>query len=107
DEKFRRTRQNLQYFSVTSSTGSPVDLSRLVTVEEALSPSSIARLNRQRVVTISAGLPPNASEADALAKLEGYVRELNLPAEYSSGAQGQSKELQRAYSAFLYAFMLS
>jgi len=32
---------------------------------------------------------------------------LNLPAEYSSGVQGQSKELQRAYNAFLYAFLLS
>ena len=69
--------------------------------------SSIARLNRQRVVTISSSLPPNASESDALAKLQTYIRELNLPAEYTSGVQGQSKELQRAYDAFLYAFMLS
>src|SRR5207244_435208 len=52
DERFRRTRQNLQYFTVSSSKGNPVDLSRLVTMQEARSPSSIARLNRQRVVTI-------------------------------------------------------
>jgi HAE1 family hydrophobic/amphiphilic exporter-1 len=107
DEKFRRTRQNLAYFTVSSSKGVPVDLSRVVTLQETRSPSSIARLNRQRVVTISSSLPPNASESDALAKLQGYIRDLNLPAEYSSGVQGQSKELQRAYDAFLYAFMLS
>jgi len=107
DEKFRRTRQNLQYFTVSSSNGNPVDLSRLVTMQEARSPSSIARLNRQRVVTISSSLPPNSSESDALAKLQTFVRDLNLPAEYSSGVQGQSKELQRAYNAFLYAFLLS
>jgi HAE1 family hydrophobic/amphiphilic exporter-1 len=107
DEKFRRTRENLQYFTVSSSNGNPVDLSRLVTMVEARSPSSIARLNRQRVVTISSSLPPNTSESDALAKLETYVRDLKLPAEYSTGVQGQSKELQRAYDAFLYAFLLS
>lgn len=107
DEKFRRTRENLQYFTVSSSSGIPVGLERLVTIEESRSPSSIARLNRQRVVSVSAGLPPNSSESDALAKLQQYVRELNMPAEYSSGVQGQSKELQKAYNSFLYAFLLS
>ena len=107
DEKFRRSRNNLPLFTVSSTNGAPVDLSRVVKVEEARSPSSIARLNRQRVVTISSGLPPNTSESDALVKLQDYVKELNLPAEYSSGVQGQSKELQRAYSSFLLAFLLS
>ncbi|MEQ1922005.1 MAG: efflux RND transporter permease subunit [Pyrinomonadaceae bacterium] len=107
DEKFRRTRENLQYFTVASNKGEPVGLERLVTLQEARSPSSISRLNRQRVVTISSSLPPNTSEADALTKLEGYVKELNLPSEYSSGVQGQSKELQRAFDSFLLAFLLS
>ncbi|MBK8302156.1 MAG: efflux RND transporter permease subunit [Chloracidobacterium sp.] len=107
DEKFRRTRENLQYFTVASNKSDPVALDRLVTAQEARSPSSIARLNRQRVVTISSSLPPNTSEADALTKLEGYVKELNLPSEYATGVQGQSKELQRAFDSFLLAFLLS
>jgi HAE1 family hydrophobic/amphiphilic exporter-1 len=107
DEKYRRTRNNLADFTVTSSKGTPVDLSRVVTIQEGRSPSSIQRLNRQRVVTVSASVPPNASESDALAKVQQYVQQRNLPAEYSSGVQGQSKELQRAYNAFLYAFLLS
>lgn len=107
DEKFRRSRENLQYFTVSSTNGAPVDLERLVTAQEANSPSSISRLNRQRVVTISSSLPPNTSEADALVKLQGFIRDLNLPAEYTSGVQGQSKELQRAYNSFLLAFLLS
>jgi HAE1 family hydrophobic/amphiphilic exporter-1 len=107
DERFRRSRNNLPFFTVTSTTGVPVDLSRVVTIVDARGPSSIARLNRQRVVTISSSLPQNASESDALAKLQQYVQDLNLPAEYSSGVQGQSKELQKAYGSFLYAFLLS
>ncbi len=107
DEPYRRTRDNLRYFTVTSSKGTPVGLERLVTIDEGLSPSSIARLNRQRVVTISSGLPPNSSEADALAKLQSLIKDLNLPPEYTTGVTGQSKELQRAYQAFLLAFLLS
>lgn len=107
DEPFRRTRKNLEYFTVASSKGGTVGLEKVVKIEEGLSPSSISRLNRQRVVTISSSLPPNASESDALTKLEGYVKEMNLPAEYSTGVTGQSKELQRAYQSFLLAFLLS
>ncbi|CAN5775802.1 efflux RND transporter permease subunit [soil metagenome] len=107
EEEYRRDRNNLQYFTVASATGSPVGLEKLVKIEESTSPSSISRLNRQRQVTISAGLPPNTSESDALKKMEAYAKELNLPAEYRTGVTGQSKELERAYNAFLYAFLLS
>jgi len=107
DEQFRRTRENLRLFTVSSSKGEPVPLDRLVTAEESLSPSSIQRLNRQRVVTISSGLPPNASESDALAHLKELVKSLNMPPEYASGVTGQSKELERAYSSFMLAFLLS
>ena len=107
DEEYRRDRSNLNYFTVLSSSGSPVGLEKLVKIEEGTSPSSISRLNRQRQITISAGLPPNTSESDALEKLQGYAAELNLPAEYNTGVTGHSKEFQRAYQSFLYAFLLS
>ena len=107
DEPFRRDRSNLRYFTLNSASGIPVSLERLVKIKDGTSPSSINRLNRQRQVTISAGLPPNTSESDALAKLQTYAAQLNLPPEYLTGVTGQSKELNRAYSAFLYAFLLS
>ena len=133
DEQFRRSRESLRYFTVSASPGGQpaeaalsataqtgstgvartatgsvqVPLEQLVKIQNGLSPASIARLNRQRQVTVSASIPPGGSESDALAKLQTYVNELNLPAEYSAGVTGQSKELQRAYGAFLYAFLLS
>ncbi len=107
EEKFRRDRSNFRYFTVASSNGGTVDLERVVKIDEGVSPSSINRLNRQRQVTVSAGLPPNTSESDAIAKLERFADELNMPAEYLTGVTGQSKELQKAYEAFLYAFLLS
>lgn len=107
DEQYRRDRSYMSLFTVASTNGGTVGLDRLVRLDEGLSPSSISRLNRLRQVTVSAGLPPNTSESDALAKLESYVEGLNMPAEYVTGVTGQSKELNRAYQSFLYAFLLS
>jgi HAE1 family hydrophobic/amphiphilic exporter-1 len=107
DEPFRRTRDSLQYFTVASSNGGTVGLEKLVRLEEGLSPASISRLNRQRQVTISASLPPNASESDALAVLEKHAASLNMAQEYRTGVTGQSQELQRAYESFMLAFLLS
>lgn len=107
EEEYRRDRSNFRYFTVASSNGGTVDLERVVKINEGVSPSSINRLNRQRQVTVSAGLPPNASESDAVAKLQQFADDLNMPAEYLTGVTGQSKELQKAYEAFLYAFLLS
>jgi HAE1 family hydrophobic/amphiphilic exporter-1 len=61
EEQFRRDRSNFKYFTVGSSNGGTVDLERVVKINEDTSPSSINRLNRQRQVTVSAGLPPNTS----------------------------------------------
>jgi HAE1 family hydrophobic/amphiphilic exporter-1 len=107
DEPFRRTRDSLQYFTVSSSNGGTVGLEKLVRLEEGLSPASISRLNRQRQVTISASLPPNSSESDAIAVLERHVASMNMAQEYRTGVTGQSQELQRAYESFMLAFLLS
>jgi len=107
EEAYRRDRSNFRYFTVGSSKGGTVDLERVIKIDEGVSPSSINRLNRQRQVTVSAGLPPNASESDAVAKMEKFAADLKMPAEYVTGVTGQSKELAKAYDAFLYAFLLS
>ncbi|MGI8849993.1 MAG: efflux RND transporter permease subunit [Pyrinomonadaceae bacterium] len=107
EESFRRTRDSLQYFTVASSNGGTIGLEKLVRLEEGLSPAAINRLNRQRQVTISASLPPNASESDALVVLQRHAASLNMPQEYRTGVTGQSQELNRAYDSFMLAFLLS
>jgi hydrophobic/amphiphilic exporter-1 (mainly G- bacteria), HAE1 family len=107
EEQYRRDRNNFKYFTVGSTNGGVVDLERVVKIDEGTAPTSISRLNRQRQVTVSAGLPPNTSESDAIAKMQQFAAELNMPAEYVTGVTGQSKELQKAYESFMYAFLLS
>ncbi len=106
-EAFRRDRNNFRFFTVGSSNGGVVDLERVVRINEGLAPTSISRLNRQRQITVSAGLPPNASESDAIAKMQRMAADLNMGPEYITGVTGQSKELQKAYESFMYAFLLS
>ena len=105
EEQYRRDRSNFKYFTVGSSNGGTVDLERVVKINEGVAPSSISRLNRQRQVTVSAGLPPNTSEADAVAQMQKFADELQMPAEYTTGVTGQSKELEKAYHAFLLSFV--
>ncbi len=107
DERFRRTRDSLQYFTVPSANGGTIGLEKLVKIEESRSPASISRLNRQRQVTVSSSLGEGASESAALAKIEQYAKEMNMGPEYVTGVTGQSKELNRAYDSFMYAFLLS
>jgi hydrophobic/amphiphilic exporter-1 (mainly G- bacteria), HAE1 family len=107
EERFRRDRNNFKFFTVQSSNGGTVELERVVKITEGTAPTSVNRLNRQRQVTVSAGLPPNASESDAVTKMQRYATELNMGPEYVTGVTGQSKELQKAYEAFMYAFLLS
>jgi len=106
-EEFRRTRENLSNFTVTSASGGTVGLEKLVRLEEGESPASIDRLNRQRQVSVSASLAPNGSESDGLVAVQNYAKELNMEAGYRTGVTGQSKELQRANTSFMVAFLLS
>ena len=107
DEPFRRNRADLKNFTVSSSKGGLISLDQLVTLKEDKSAASIARLNRQRQVTISASVAPTTSEADAVKTLQKYAQELNMGPEYQTGVTGQSKELARAVNSFALAFLLS
>ncbi|MFL6210587.1 MAG: efflux RND transporter permease subunit [Pyrinomonadaceae bacterium] len=107
EEEYRRSRDSLKDFTVASSTAGAVSLDKLVSLEEGNSPASIDRLNRQRQVTVSAGVAPGASESDAVAAMQRYVGELKMEPGYRTGVTGQSKELARANQSFMLAFLLS
>jgi HAE1 family hydrophobic/amphiphilic exporter-1 len=107
DEPYRRTRQDMKNFTVTSSKGGLVSLDQLVSFQEGKSAASIARLNRQRQVTVTASVAPTTSEGDAVRTIQGYAQELNMGPEYQTGVTGQSRELARAVNSFALAFLLS
>jgi HAE1 family hydrophobic/amphiphilic exporter-1 len=105
-QEFRTSTDALSQLTVASKNG-PVTLNQVVRIRPGTAPSSIDRLNRQRQVTISANLLPGGSQADVLAKLDEFTKELNVAPGYSSAAVGQSKELARTAYYFLLAVSLT
>ena len=84
-----------------------VRLDNLVKVERTNSASRIDRLDRQRQVSLRAQIAPGYALADRLEALNQAVREMNLPVEYSTSISGRGRELERTFTEFLWAFLLS
>jgi HAE1 family hydrophobic/amphiphilic exporter-1 len=84
-----------------------VRLDNLVHVESAQSASRIDRLDRQRQVSLRAQIAPGFALADRLEALNQSIREMNLPAEYSTSVSGRGRELERTFNQFIWAFLLS
>lgn len=104
---FRSDLEGLKRMIVPSSKLGYVTLDRLVNVTEGTGPSSIERVNRQRQVTLLANTKPGGSAATIQTAIDQAVKELNLPAGYTTGYVGQSKEMGKAGMYFLLAIMLS
>ncbi len=84
-----------------------VPLESVIRIDEEKSASRIDRLDRQRVASLRAGVGPGYALADRLEALRGAVKEMNLPPEYTSSVRGRGAELERTFSEFIAAFILS
>ena len=84
-----------------------VRLDNLVKLVSGQSPARIDRLDRQRVASLRAGVAPGYALADRLEALRGAVREMDLPAAYTSSVRGRGAELERTFAQFILAFALS
>jgi HAE1 family hydrophobic/amphiphilic exporter-1 len=104
---FRTDVEGLQRLVVPSSKLGLVSLDRLVKVQEGTGPSSVDRVNRQRQVTLLANTRPGGSATSITAEIDRFVKEMNLPAGYSTGYVGQSKELGKSLFYFALAISLS
>ncbi|MEJ7619060.1 MAG: efflux RND transporter permease subunit, partial [Pyrinomonadaceae bacterium] len=62
---------------------------------------------RQRQVSLRAGVAPGFALADRLEALRGAAQELNMPATYTTTVSGRGRELERTFTEFIFAFMLS
>jgi len=104
---FRTSEEGLARMIVPSSKIGWVTLDTVVKGTPGTGPASIDRVNRQRQVTILANTKPGGSAANIQAGINETVAAMNLPAEYTTGYVGQSKEMGRAGFYFLMAIMLS
>jgi HAE1 family hydrophobic/amphiphilic exporter-1 len=105
--EYRENTDLLNQLTVPTSRGGTVELSKVVTLEEGTSPSSIDRINRQRQVTITASVAQGGSETEALQSLYDAAASIGMEPGYTTGVTGQSKQLGQANYYFMLAFVLS
>jgi HAE1 family hydrophobic/amphiphilic exporter-1 len=92
---------------VPSSRGGLVRLDNLVNITRETSPSRIDHLDRERQVSLRASVAPGFALADRIEALRGSFAQMNLPAAYTSTVAGRARELERTFTEFIWAFILS
>jgi HAE1 family hydrophobic/amphiphilic exporter-1 len=106
-EKDRNDPALIEKLYVATGSGGVVPLSNLATVEAGQTASRIDRLDRQRMVSMRAGVAPGYALADRLQALNDAVAQMDLPAGYSTRVSGRGRELEQTFNEFVWAFILS
>ena len=103
----RSTATAIGRLTVPSAAVGSVPLENIASFAPGTAPAEIHRLNRQRQVTIYAGLLPGTSQTPAMEAIQGAADAQNMGPGYTTRFAGRSKELGRAAQNFLIAFVLS
>jgi HAE1 family hydrophobic/amphiphilic exporter-1 len=106
-EADRRDPDTISRIYVPRANGEMVRLDSVVALEEARSPSRVDRLDRQRQANVRAGVAPGFALADRLQALREAANSLGMPATYTTAVSGRGRELERTFSEFGWAFLLS
>jgi HAE1 family hydrophobic/amphiphilic exporter-1 len=97
----------ISHLYVPSSRGGLVRLDNLVNIKRDTSPSRIDRLDRERQVSVRASVAPGYALADRIEALRKATAEMNLPQAYTTSVSGRARELERTFTEFIWAFILS
>ncbi len=103
----RASADAIRQLTVPSSRLGSVPLDNLARLTPGSAPSEISRLNRQRQVTVFAGLLAGVSQTPAMTAISAAADGLEMGPGYSTRFAGRSRELGRAAQNFLLAFGLS
>ncbi|HEX3282057.1 MAG TPA: efflux RND transporter permease subunit [Pyrinomonadaceae bacterium] len=107
DERDRSDVATIQRLYVPSSRGGLVRLDNLVKIKRDTSPSRIDRLDRERLAAVRASVAPGYALADRIEALRAAAADMHLPAAYSTTVSGRARELERTFTEFIWAFILS
>jgi HAE1 family hydrophobic/amphiphilic exporter-1 len=103
----RNDEETISRLYVPSTKVGLVSMENLVTLKRSDSSSRIDRMDRQRQVSLRAGVAPGFALADRVEALRAEVARMNLPASYSTAVSGRARELERTFTEFIIAFLLS
>jgi HAE1 family hydrophobic/amphiphilic exporter-1 len=94
---------------VPRQNGGLARLDNVVELVPTKTASRIDRLDRQRQVSLRAAVnrEQGYAQADRIAALRAEVEKMGLPTGYSTRVSGRARELERTFTEFLWAFLLS
>jgi hydrophobic/amphiphilic exporter-1 (mainly G- bacteria), HAE1 family len=107
DERFRDDPAVIQRLYVSRADGNLVRLDSLVSIETGEGPSRVDRVDRQRQVSLRAGIAPGFGLADRIVAMREAAAGLGMPQAYSVSVAGRGRELERTFVEFGWAFLLS
>lgn len=107
NERDRDDPRTLGRLYVPSARGGLIRLDNLVQIKRENSPSRIDRLDRQRQVSLRTSVAPGYALADRIEALRRAAAEMNMPASYTTAISGKGRELERTFTEFIWAFLLS
>ncbi len=103
--QYRNDISELAMVSIPTMMRGTVPLGDVATFTRSTGPSRINRLDRTRQVTVLANLSPGVSQAGALDTIGKTVAELKMGPEYKIALAGESKEMKKAFSAYIIVFV--
>jgi HAE1 family hydrophobic/amphiphilic exporter-1 len=107
DAAFRKDAEGILQAEIPSLKGATVTLRDVVRTEPGTGPSLVNRIARKRQVLLSCNMRPGSSSQLVIDELKKGADELKMPAGYSYGLTGRSREQGKAARNFLLAFVLS
>jgi hydrophobic/amphiphilic exporter-1 (mainly G- bacteria), HAE1 family len=107
EDRFRGSVEGLDKMTVASTKNGSVGLNEVVRSRISSGPSSIRRLNRQRIVEVTGNLLRGGSQSTAVMSFQRFIEELNMGPDYKGGATGMAGEMGKAGWNFAIAFALA
>jgi len=107
DERFRNDPAVIQRLYVPRGNGGLVRLDSLVSIVNGQGPSRVDRIDRQRQMSLRAGIAPGFGLADRIEAVRAAAADLRMPQAYSVSVAGRGRELERTFVEFGWAFLLS
>ncbi|MCB0303361.1 MAG: efflux RND transporter permease subunit [Calditrichaeota bacterium] len=92
---------------VRTGSGLIIPVSAVVHTEHRRSPTTIERIDGQRVTYITANLRSGAALGDVIEKLEGELRDFTLPESFSLVFSGEYQEQQKARRDFTLSILMA
>jgi HAE1 family hydrophobic/amphiphilic exporter-1 len=106
-ERDRLRFEDLRTLWMVTPTGQRVPVSNFVKLVPRTGPMSIERINQERSITVAANLAPGQALGNVMRDVQGLLREITLPREFSFVYGGEYEDQVESYRELGMAFLLA